>query len=155
MKVKVRHKLWQDPKDAEDSNNEQQLAKKDVSTKWRQSKSKATCATGSRAGGTELVKPFGTQLILERALGTEHGAARFGCLLCWVSIHHPLLGHPFLPFEMRLLSLCNCTLEVCNLGVIYFVVWFLSLFLHRGSQLVGYLESQKSLDVGLLNCVGT
>ena len=49
MKVKVRHKLWQDPKDAEDSNNEQQLAKKDVSTKWRQSKSKATCATGSRA----------------------------------------------------------------------------------------------------------
>ena len=44
------------------------------------------CATGSRAGGTELVKPFGTQLILERALGTEHGAARFGCLLCWVLI---------------------------------------------------------------------
>ena len=105
-----------------------------------------------RHRATKALRSPGDSIMSLRCLTQS---CRIWCLLCWVSIHHPLLGHPFLPFEMRLLSLCNCTLEVCNLGVIYFVVWFLSLFLHRGSQLVGYLESQKSLDVGLLNCVGT
>jgi hypothetical protein len=116
---RVKTKLHWRPQDVGDASNMEHLLRKATSNEYSQLRREEVWAETAEAMVGGLPKPVGTH-IRTPASGEDagHGAVAFGVFpagfwSCFSFIWSGFLP-PFLPFEMRMFTLCHFILELCN-----------------------------------------